>query len=240
MKLYGLVICAAILSACVADVSAQESIGVVGGSSSSTSGPESAPDESTSVVISSRPVRYADADGGYEMVVEWFQDVDHPDFAFGVEASVRLSVSPRYSSEDLLTSYVVDGAILVDAPTATCTTEWAAQSCGLLQVTDAAFTGSAVVLDSALRLSLEWERFGPEQSPGLASMVIGRWTDGRSASSPMATMEVFDLSEALETSGLVGRVIEVGLSPHSAVSLTGTSTWGLGHGSLTLVPARDR
>ena len=107
--------------------------------------------------------------------------------------------------------------------------------CELANVTDAAVQGSATLEDSDLTMSIEWAKFGQERVEGRPGIRVARWAEGEPDTSSLITIELEDLSEALEAAGLIGRSFGIDISRSSPRTFRGSSSFGSGKGLLELV-----
>jgi len=243
---------AVLLAACVAPAGAEGGVGSddVGEVSTPTSPVESGP----AVVLVSGPVRYVDSGGSYRVRVEWTQQIRHPDVDIEIDAIIELLVSPLRGEElaskllevspdadaagdpvEELSYYAVAGDVRYDVLDAACHARGVGQVCELANVTDAAVQGSATLEDSDLTISIAWSRFGQEQVEGRPGIRVARWAEGESGTSSLITIELQELSDALQAAGLIGRSFAIDISRFSPRTFRGASSFGSGSGMLELV-----
>ena len=203
--------------------------------------PASEDERTPTVVVVSGPVRYADEHGVLVANVDWDHHLVHPDFDLDVRMSIELTFVPHVagdaSPEQMFDVY---GELLLDTSSIVCLSHWASEACGVVSVTDAELVGTAQLSSSRLFVVLDWRRFGVAKTQARASMVIGRWPDGSDASFRTGEVEMFDASQAVESAGLVGREFEIEVSGNRPRAISGLSIFGVGQGTLVLVPANDR
>jgi len=243
---------AVLVAACVAPAGAEDELSNddVGEVPTSTSAVESGP----AVVLVSGPVRYVDTDGSYLIRVVWTQQIRHPDVDIEVDASVELMISPLRGGalaskllevkpdsdapgepgEDL-TYYSVSGDVRYDVSDVACHARGVGQVCALVSVTDAAVQGSATLEESELTLLVSWQSFGQERLEGRPGIRVARWADSESDTSSLASIELQELSDALEAAGLIGRSFDIDVSNFSPRRFRGSSSFGSGQGLLELV-----
>jgi len=242
---------AVVLSACVAPAGAE---GQLGSDGTDEVSPSTSPLQSeASVVLVSGPVRYVDSDGSYQIRVEWTQQIRHPDLDIEIDATVNLMVRPLQGEalasrllelhpdsdgadvgQDRL-NFSVTGDVRYDVSDAACHARGVGQVCELASVTDAAVQGSATLQESELTMSIEWAKFGQERVEARPRFRVASWAESESKAPSLTTIELEDLSEALEAAGLIGRSFAIDIDRFSPRTFRGSSSFGSGQGLLELV-----
>jgi len=258
VKVTGLLIAlATLLAACAGSAGAEVRLGetaVVDVSEvASPVGDEEAVEPGAAVVLVSGPVRYVGPDGSYRIRVEWTQQIRHRDVNVELDATIEILVSPQQggaaaarpdeTGKDVegtakaeLTYYSVTGDVRYNVSDASCHATGVGQVCGFQSVTDATVRGTATLDGSDLTVSIGWSRFGQDQAEGRPGAVVARWSESDSIASPLATIELGELGEALEAAGLIGGSFVIDINRFSPRNLRGTSSLGSGTGLLELVP----
>ena len=238
------------MASCVSQAGAREAEPGLGDlASSTTTTTTGVPVQREAVIFVAGSLEYRDIDGSYQVRIEWSHRISHGNLDLTVDAVVELEIDPTglpipestgsddTTSESVDAVFEVSGEVRYQTGMMACESTRSDQDCGVVGLTDAALHGSATLTGSTLDVSVDWATFGRDQVPARTAIVIGRWPASGTYSATWGRVELYEIADALEAAGVIGRTFSVDVHKPKIRRLTGISTFGRGDGVLELLPA---